>query len=180
MCIFNWSTLYILIFICAHAYSFKVVGIGRSNIRLFSSSSSSLSRTVGAVRKGLNDSLHHFSSTRSFLVTVENWTQYRHVTSFKVRSLLKAKTYVTGCVACACQQRKQKYKTQLPFWLFLFWYLFMTSQVSSVSTMSDYGLDDWGSILGIDKGFFFCPLHPDQLWWPSSLLSVNLRSFLQR
>jgi len=64
-----------ILFICTHAYSFKVLGIGRSSISLFSSSSSSLSWAMGAVRKGVSDSLHHFSSTRSFLVTVANWAQ---------------------------------------------------------------------------------------------------------
>jgi hypothetical protein len=34
---------------------------------------------------------------------------------------------------------------------------------SSVSIVSDYRLDDQGSIPGKGKGFFLCPLCPDQL-----------------
>jgi hypothetical protein len=41
----------------------------------------------------------------------------------------------------------------------------------SVSTVSDYRLDDQGSIPGTGKGFFLYPLCPDQLWGPPSLLS---------
>jgi hypothetical protein len=39
-------------------------------------------------------------------------------------------------------------------------------QGSSVSIVSDYGLDDWGSIPDRGRGFLFKPLHPDWLWSP--------------
>ena len=113
-----WSiqaSCHVLAVNCIHAHSFNVVGIGRSNISWLNSSSSSLSWAVGRVRKGLNDSFHHFSSTRSFLVTVEKLTQYRQVTSFNVRSLLKARIYITGCMAWDCQQREWKCKTYSTF-----------------------------------------------------------------
>jgi hypothetical protein len=42
---------------------------------------------------------------------------------------------------------------------------------SSVSIVSDYRLDDQGSIPGRGREFFLLPLRPDQLWGPSSLLS---------
>jgi hypothetical protein len=45
--------------------------------------------------------------------------------------------------------------------------LFFWSQGSSVSTVSDYELDDRGSR---SRRFFSKPLHPDRLWGPSSLL----------
>jgi hypothetical protein len=45
------------------------------------------------------------------------------------------------------------------------------SQSSSVSIVSDYELDNRGSIPDRGRGFFFWPLHPDQLWDPPSLLS---------
>jgi hypothetical protein len=48
------------------------------------------------------------------------------------------------------------------------------SQVSSVSIVSDYGLDK-GSIPGRDKGCFLYPLCPYQLWGPPSLLSSGYR-----
>jgi hypothetical protein len=44
------------------------------------------------------------------------------------------------------------------------------SRGSSVSIVSDYALDDWGSIPGGGKGFFLHPLCPDRLWGPPSLL----------
>jgi hypothetical protein len=47
--------------------------------------------------------------------------------------------------------------------------------VSSVSVMSDYRLDDRGSIPGRGKGFFLQFLCPNQLWGPSSLLSSGYR-----
>jgi hypothetical protein len=50
-------------------------------------------------------------------------------------------------------------------------YKFSWSWGSSVSIMTDYGLDDWDSIPSRDKAFFFWPLYPDQLWGPPSLLS---------
>jgi hypothetical protein len=37
------------------------------------------------------------------------------------------------------------------------------SRGSSGSIVSDYGLDDWGSIPERSRGFFFWPLRPDQL-----------------
>jgi hypothetical protein len=36
--------------------------------------------------------------------------------------------------------------------------------------VSDYGLDDRGSIPDRGRGFFFSPLRPDWLWGPPSLL----------
>jgi hypothetical protein len=45
------------------------------------------------------------------------------------------------------------------------------SRGSSVSIVSDYGLDDRGSISDRGKGFFLLSLRLDRLWGPSSLLS---------
>jgi hypothetical protein len=45
-----------------------------------------------------------------------------------------------------------------------------TSCSISVIILSDYRLDDRGSILGRGKEFFPYPLCPDQLWGPPSLL----------
>jgi hypothetical protein len=50
--------------------------------------------------------------------------------------------------------------------IFCFW-----SFGSSVSIVSDYRLDDQGSILGRGKGFFLYSLCPDRLWGSPSLLS---------
>jgi hypothetical protein len=41
--------------------------------------------------------------------------------------------------------------------------------------VSDYRLDDRGSIPERGKGFFLCPQWPDQLWGPPSLLSNGYR-----
>jgi hypothetical protein len=41
--------------------------------------------------------------------------------------------------------------------------------------VSDYGLDDRGSIPDRGRGFFFQPLHPDLLWGPPSLLTNGYR-----
>jgi hypothetical protein len=49
------------------------------------------------------------------------------------------------------------------------------SRGSSGSIVSDYGLDDRGSIPGRDKGFFFLFLRPDRLWGQPSLLSNGYR-----
>jgi hypothetical protein len=46
---------------------------------------------------------------------------------------------------------------------------------SSGSIVSDYGLDDRGSIPDRGRGFFFLPLRPDRLWAPPSLLSSGNR-----
>jgi hypothetical protein len=46
---------------------------------------------------------------------------------------------------------------------------------NSVSIVSDYGLGDWGSVPGRDKGFSFQLLRPDWLWNPPSLLSNGFR-----
>jgi hypothetical protein len=43
------------------------------------------------------------------------------------------------------------------------------SRGSSGSIVSDYGLDDRGSIPGRGRGFFSQPLRPDRLWGPPSL-----------
>jgi hypothetical protein len=40
------------------------------------------------------------------------------------------------------------------------------SRGSSGSIVSDYGLDDRGSIPDKGRGFFFQPLRPDRLWGP--------------
>jgi hypothetical protein len=50
----------------------------------------------------------------------------------------------------------------------------------SVSMMSDYRLDDRGSIFGTDKGFFFYTLRPDRLWGPPNLLSSGYRESFPR
>jgi hypothetical protein len=52
------------------------------------------------------------------------------------------------------------------------------SQGSSVSIVSDYGLDDRGSILDRGRGFFFYPIRPDRLWGPPSLLSNGYRGVI--
>jgi hypothetical protein len=52
------------------------------------------------------------------------------------------------------------------------------SHGSSVSFVTDYGLDDRGSIPNRDRGFFFQPLRPDRLWGPRSLLSNGYRGDL--
>jgi hypothetical protein len=44
--------------------------------------------------------------------------------------------------------------------------------------MSDYGMDDRGSIPGRGKGFFFRLLCPDRLWGPPSLLYNGYRGVL--
>jgi hypothetical protein len=46
--------------------------------------------------------------------------------------------------------------------------------------MSDYGLDIWDSIPGRSKGYFFQPLHPDQLFGPPSLLSIGYPGLFSR
>jgi hypothetical protein len=46
---------------------------------------------------------------------------------------------------------------------------------SSVVTVSDYRLDDWGSIPVGAKDFSSSPLCPDRLWSPPSLLSNGYR-----
>jgi hypothetical protein len=45
------------------------------------------------------------------------------------------------------------------------------SRGSSGSIVSDYELDDRGSIPDRGREFFFWPLRPDRLWGPPSLLS---------
>jgi hypothetical protein len=51
---------------------------------------------------------------------------------------------------------------------------------SSGSIVSDYGLDDRGSIPGRGKGFFLYPLCPDRLWGPPSLLYNGYRGYFPR
>jgi hypothetical protein len=58
------------------------------------------------------------------------------------------------------------------------YYYMKQSQGSSVSIVSDYGLNNWGLIPGKDKGFFFQPLRPDWLWDPPRLLSNGYRGSL--
>jgi hypothetical protein len=47
---------------------------------------------------------------------------------------------------------------------------YKVSRGSSVSTVSDYGLDGRGSIPDRGRGFVFLPLGPGRLWGPPSLL----------
>jgi hypothetical protein len=49
------------------------------------------------------------------------------------------------------------------------------SRGSSVSIVTDYGLDDRGSIPDRGRGFLFQSLRPDRLWGPPSLLSNGYR-----
>jgi hypothetical protein len=58
---------------------------------------------------------------------------------------------------------------------FSFYRCSIRSSSTSVSTVSDYRLDDRGSIPVREKGFFLQPLCPDQLWGPPSLLSNGYR-----
>jgi hypothetical protein len=53
-------------------------------------------------------------------------------------------------------------------------------RVSSGSIVSDYGLDDRGSFPGRGKGFFLCPMCPDRLWGPPSLLYNGYRGSFPR
>jgi hypothetical protein len=53
-------------------------------------------------------------------------------------------------------------------------YTLQKEPVSSVSTVSDYGLDGRGSIPDRGRGFFLYPLRPDRLWGPPSLLYRGL------
>jgi hypothetical protein len=46
--------------------------------------------------------------------------------------------------------------------------------------VSDYGLDDRGSIPGRGKGFFLSPLCPDRLWGPPNLLYNGYRGSFPR
>jgi hypothetical protein len=50
----------------------------------------------------------------------------------------------------------------------------------SVSIVSDYGLDDRGSIPDRGSGFFLKPLHPDRLLGPPSLLYNGYRGSFPR
>jgi hypothetical protein len=54
-------------------------------------------------------------------------------------------------------------------------YLKRRSRGSSVSIVSDYRLDDRGSIPDRSRGFLLQPLRPDQLWGPQSLLYNGYR-----
>jgi hypothetical protein len=45
------------------------------------------------------------------------------------------------------------------------------SRGSSVSIVTGYGLDNWGSVPNRGRVFFFQSLRPDRLWGPLSLLS---------
>jgi hypothetical protein len=54
----------------------------------------------------------------------------------------------------------------------------VVSRGSSVSIVSDYGLDDWAIEVRYpaeEKGFFLYPLCPEKLWGPPSLLSNRHR-----
>jgi hypothetical protein len=46
---------------------------------------------------------------------------------------------------------------------------------SSVSVVSDYMLDEWGSVPGRGKRLFLYPLCPDRLWGPPNLLHNGYR-----
>jgi hypothetical protein len=46
--------------------------------------------------------------------------------------------------------------------------------------LSDYGLDDQGSIPDRGRGFFFKPLRPDRLWGPPNLLFNGHRGSFPR
>jgi hypothetical protein len=59
-------------------------------------------------------------------------------------------------------------------------YLLIGSRGSSVSTVSDYELDDRGSIPDRGRGFFFQLLRPDRLWGPPSLLPNGYRGSFPR
>jgi hypothetical protein len=56
----------------------------------------------------------------------------------------------------------------------------LRSRVSSGGIVSDYGLDDRGSIPGRVKGFILYPLCPDRLWGPPSLLYNGYRGSFPR
>jgi hypothetical protein len=51
---------------------------------------------------------------------------------------------------------------------------------SSVATVTGYGMDGWGSFLGMVKKFFSIPCRPDRLWGPHSLLSNGYRGLFPR
>jgi hypothetical protein len=53
-------------------------------------------------------------------------------------------------------------------WIFLGVQKIWLSRGSLIHIVSDYGLDDRGSIFGRGKGLFFSPIHPDRLWAPQS------------
>jgi hypothetical protein len=64
-------------------------------------------------------------------------------------------------------------KIKFPFY-------YVRSRRSSGSIVSDYGLDDRGSIPDRGRGFFFKPLRPDRLWGPPSLLYNGFRGSFPR
>jgi hypothetical protein len=59
--------------------------------------------------------------------------------------------------------------------IFRLWYFYLPLMIpgGSVSTVSHYRLDGRGSIA--DREFFLCPLRPDRLWGPPSLLYSGYR-----
>jgi hypothetical protein len=58
--------------------------------------------------------------------------------------------------------------------------IYLWSRGSSVSIVSDYGLDDRGSIPDRARGFPLQTLRPDRLWGPPSLLSNGYRGSFPR
>jgi hypothetical protein len=68
--------------------------------------------------------------------------------------------------------------------LFVGWFVYLFgSRGSSGSIVSDYGLDDRAIEVRSPAGaedFFFCPLCPDRLWGPPSLLYNGYRGSFPR
>jgi hypothetical protein len=66
-----------------------------------------------------------------------------------------------------------------PIYIYIYIYIYIVCVCvepgSSVSIVSDYGLDDRGSIPDRGRGFLLYPLRPDRLWGPPSLLYNGYR-----
>jgi hypothetical protein len=67
-----------------------------------------------------------------------------------------------------------------PYGIFMTVCLLLWSQGSSVSIVSECGLDDQGSIPDRGRGFFLQPLPPDRLWGPPNLLYNGYRGSFPR
>jgi hypothetical protein len=65
-------------------------------------------------------------------------------------------------------------------WNFVSIYHLLRSRGSSVSIVTDYGLNDRSSIPDRGRGFFFQSLRPDRLWGPPSLLSNGYQGSFPR